>query len=197
MNYIKLLKSDNPYTISVSVYKKKLFKVQDRVLTLCWEYNSIKPSNKSKKQTILAKLFHKRVNAVVRSSFHCDYGFNIHCGENTFLNYGVIILDSSPVFIGDNTDIAPYVCISCSGHPLNYKQRTTMTLTSKPIKIGNRVWIGAHSFVNAGVTIGNNSVIGAGSVVTHNIPSDVIAFGSPCKVYRKITNKDLIKNIIH
>ena len=126
---------------------------------------------------------------IIEPPFHCDYGFNIHFGGFAFINYNCSILDTSPVHIGENAFIAPGVCIACAGHAVHPEDRMTYE-TSKPVHIGKNVWIGANSTILAGVHIGNGSVIGAGSVVTSDIPENVIAVGTPCKVLREITDKD-------
>ena len=126
--------------------------------------------------------------------FKCDYGKNIHTHGLTVINYNCVILDTSPVNIGANAFIAPGVCIACAGHSIDASQRGAGISTSKPINIGNDVWIGANATICPGVTIGNGTVIGAGSVVTKDIPSGVVAAGNPCRVIRKITEKDKIKD---
>ena len=122
----------------------------------------------------------------INSPFHCDYGFNIHIKNNVFINYGTYILDSSPILIGNNVNIAPNVCISCVGHAINPIKRRQGVLISSPIIIGDNVWIGANSFINGGVKIGNNSVIGAGSIVTKNVLQNSLCFGDPCQFIKKI-----------
>ena len=114
----------------------------------------------------------------------------------TIINYNCVILDTSPVNIGKNVFIAPGVCISCAGHAIDKEQRAQGILTSKPITIEDDVWIGANSTVCQGVTIGQGSVITAGSVVNKDIPQGVVAAGVPCKEIRKVTKDDIIENII-
>lgn len=193
MNALQLMQTQRAYAI---VYKKMPFKLQQQAYHLCWKYNVTDPNRKENRQQILNRLFRRRSNVMINSPFHCDYGFNVHFQGFAFLNYGSVILDTSPVTIGNGAMIAPHVCLACSGHSVNYRQRIEGVMTSRPIAIGNHVWIGADSFVNGGVTIGNHSVIGAGSVVTKDIPSDVVAFGSPCQVHRKITKQDFLRHVI-
>lgn len=170
-------------------------KLQQKSYHLCWKYNLTDTSKTKVRTQILDQLFHHKSKVLVNSPFHCDYGFNIHFKGFAFLNYGCVILDTSPVTIGNGAMIAPHVVIACSGHSVNYRQRIKGIMVSKPITIGNHVWIGANTFINGGVTIGDHSVIGAGSTVTKSIPSDVVAFGSPCRVRRKVTKQDLIDRI--
>ena len=126
----------------------------------------------------------------IEPSFRCDYGFNIHTHGLTVINYNCVILDTSPVHIGENAFIAPGVCIACSGHSKDAAQRAVGIGTSAPVTIGRDVWIGANSTVCGGVSIGDGTIIGAGSVVTKEIPSGVIAAGNPCRVLRKVTEED-------
>lgn len=124
----------------------------------------------------------------IENPFICDYGYNIHWGENSYANFGCTILDAAPVYIGANVMMAPSVKIFTATHPLEYKDRNSGIEFAKPIKIGDNVWIGGGAIINPGVTIGNNSVIGAGSVVVKDIPPDVVAVGNPCKVLKPIDN---------
>ena len=130
-------------------------------------------------------------NTVVTPPFYCDYGYNITVGDNFYANYNLIILDVAPVKIGDNVFIAPNVSIYTAGHPVHPKARNSMYEYGIPIEIGNDCWIGGNAVICPGVKIGNGVVIGAGSVVTHDIPDNVVAAGNPCKVLREITDDDL------
>ncbi|WP_242927962.1 sugar O-acetyltransferase [Pontibacter vulgaris] len=118
--------------------------------------------------------------------FYCDYGYNIIVGEKVFFNFNCVVLDVMPVTIGSRTLFGPNVQIYTATHPLNYKERATGLEFAKPITIGEDVWIGGSAIINPGVTIGKRSVIGAGSVVTKDIPADVFAAGNPCKVIREL-----------
>lgn len=129
-------------------------------------------------------------NVWVEPTFHCDYGSNIHVGDYFYANYDCIILDICPVTIGDHVFFAPRVCIYTATHPIDATVRNTGLEYGKPVSIGNNVWIGGSTVINPGVSIGDNTVIGSGSVVTKDIPSNVIAAGNPCKVLRPITEED-------
>ncbi|TQQ85279.1 sugar O-acetyltransferase [Peptacetobacter hominis] len=160
---------------------------------LCFEFNSTSPAETEKRSEILNRLLGTcHPLTFIEPSFRCDYGLNIHTSGLTIINYNCVILDTSPVYIGKNVFIAPGVCIACASHPINPSQRAEGVLVSKPISIGNDVWIGANSTICGGVTIGNETVIGAGSVVTKDIPSGVVATGNPCRVIREISEKDKI-----
>ena len=124
----------------------------------------------------------------IENPFICDYGFNIYWGENAYANFGCIILDAAPVYIGNNVMMAPAVKLLTATHPLEFEARNSGIETARPIRIEDNVWLGAGVIVNPGVTIGKNSVIGSGSVVTKDIPENVVAVGNPCKVLKKIKN---------
>ena len=126
----------------------------------------------------------------VEPPFRCDYGSNTYIGENFYANFDCIILDVAKVFIGDNCLFGPRVCVFTPGHPIDAEVRNTGIEYGKEIHIGNNVWVGGNTVINPGVTIGNNVVIGSGSVVTKDIPDNVVAVGNPCKVIRPITDKD-------
>ena len=127
---------------------------------------------------------------VIHSPFHCDFGTNIRAGKNLICNYNVTILDEGEVTIGDNVFIGPNCSIYTIIHALNPQQRNGGIMRSAPVTIGSDVWLGGNVVVLPGVTIGDGSVIGAGSVVVKDIPSGVLAVGNPCKVVRPITAAD-------
>lgn len=130
-------------------------------------------------------------NIAIMPPFHCDYGYNITVGDNFYANYNLIILDVVPVKIGDNVFIAPNVAIYTAGHPIHPKARNSMYEYGISIEIGDNCWIGGNVVICPGVKIGNGVVIGAGSVVTRDIPDNVVAAGNPCKILREITDDDL------
>ncbi len=118
--------------------------------------------------------------------FYCDYGYNIKTGEKVFFNFNCVVLDVAEVIIGSRTLFGPNVQIYTATHPMDYRERAAGLEFAKPIIIGEDVWIGGTVIICPGVSIGNRSVIGAGSVVTKNIPTDVFAAGNPCKVIRSL-----------
>ncbi|MCG6200898.1 sugar O-acetyltransferase [Psychromonas antarctica] len=125
--------------------------------------------------------------AYIEPPFHCDYGSNISLGRNFYANFNCIILDVNRVEIGDNVMFAPNVQVYTAGHPLDVKGRVEEGIEfGLPIKIGHNVWIGGGAIICPGITIGDNSVIGAGSVVTKDIPANVVAAGSPCRIIRNL-----------
>ncbi|MCL4148452.1 UNVERIFIED_CONTAM: hypothetical protein GTU68_032726 [Idotea baltica] len=124
----------------------------------------------------------------IENPFICDYGTNIYWGENSYANFGCIILDAAPVYIGENVMMGPSVKLFTATHPIKFKERNKGLEFAKSITIGDNVWIGGGAIINPGVTIGNNSVIGSGSIVTSSILENVVAAGNPCKVLKEIDN---------
>lgn len=153
---------------------------------LCNQYNNLDVEDIEKGNKIIKQLFSKTgKNFMIMPNFYCDYGFNIEIGENFYSNHNLVILDANKVTFGNNVKIGPNCGFYTSGHPMDKETRRTVEF-AKPIKIGNDVWIGGNVCVMPGVTIGDNAVIGAGSVVTKDIPSNVVAVGNPCKVIKEI-----------
>ena len=118
--------------------------------------------------------------------FYCDYGYNISAGEKVFFNFNCVVLDVTYVKIGSRTLFGPNVQIYTATHPIDFRERATGLESAKPITIGEDVWVGGSVVICPGISIGDRTVIGAGSVVTKNIPSDVFAAGNPCKVIREL-----------
>lgn len=139
---------------------------------------------------VVRELLGKSEGAWINPPFYCDYGFNIELGKNFFANYNCTMLDVAKITIGDNCFMAPNVAIYTAGHPIHPDARNSMYEYGIPVTIGDNVWIGGNVVICPGVTIGSNCVIGAGSVVTRDIPDWSIAAGNPCKVIRKITDED-------
>lgn len=167
---------------------KELKKQKD---IICSKFNDEANTDVSAKQALLKKLFKNTgENFYIEPPFHCDYGCNISVENNFYANFDCIFLDVNEIVIGNNVLIAPRVCIYTAGHPIDKDVRNEYLEYGYRVEIGNDVWIGGNTVINPGVKIGNNVVIGSGSVVTHDIPSDVVAAGNPCRVIRKITSKD-------
>lgn len=158
---------------------------------LCRLYNLTTEDELEKRDSIIKDLVGTcGNNCLIEPPFYCDYGFNISIGNDFYANHNCVILDGCPVSIGNNVYFGPNVGIYTASHPISAKVRRLCYEYSKPISIGNDVWIGGNAVVMPGVKIGNNVVIGAGSVVTKDIPDNVIAVGNPCKVLRNITDND-------
>jgi acetyltransferase-like isoleucine patch superfamily enzyme len=155
------------------------------------EYNLCPPDEPEKiEQQIRAILGKSGKNVNVLAPFRCDYGKHIEVGDNFMANYNCVILDVAKVIIGDNVMFGPNVSLYTAGHPVHHHSRNSGYEYGIAITIGNNVWIGGQTVVNPGVTIGDNSVIGSGSVVTKDIPANVIAAGNPCRVLRELTEED-------
>ncbi len=171
------------YIASDEELKKQLQIAKD----LCYEYNQMKPSNLRKRKEIMKKILGKtKEKFLIEQPFICDYGWNIEIGENFYANHNLVILDCNKVIFGDNVLIGPNCSFYTVGHPIDPMQRKQGYEYAKPIQIGNDVWIGGNVVILPGVKIGNRCVIGAGSVVTKEIPDDCIAVGNPCKIVKRI-----------
>lgn len=153
----------------------------------CFEYNKIKPSDLEARKTLMKNILGKtKNNFLIEQPFICDYGYNIEIGENFYSNHNLTILDAGKVKFGDNVFVAPNCGFYTAGHPIDAKTRNKGLEFAKPIVVGNNVWFGGNVIVLPGVTIGDNCVIGAGSVVNKDIPPNSIAVGNPCRVIKKI-----------
>lgn len=157
------------------------------------EYNRTADDEIDKRKELMQRLF-KSVgkNVWIEPDFRCEFGKNITIEDDVYINFGCVILDCGQVSIGKGTLIGPNVGLFSGNHTTDAEERANGGLIPKPITIGDRVWLCGNVSVVPGVTIGNDTIIGAGSVVTRNIPSGVIAAGNPCRVLREITDKDKI-----
>lgn len=155
------------------------------------EYNTVMPFDPEKGMQCLEQigLVH-RGTVYFEPPFHCEYGSHIELGENFYANTGCTMLDVGKIVIGSNVLFGPHVSIYTAGHPIHPDSRNSGYEYGIPVTIGDNVWIGGSCVILPGVKIGNNVVIGAGSVVTKDIPDNVCAAGNPCKVIRKITGED-------
>ena len=152
-----------------------------------YDFNNMRPSQTTEQQQILRSLLGSCCeNVHVNQPFRCDFGENIHVGENFFANFNLTILDEGRVTIGDNVFIGPNVSIYTACHPLEAEHRNTFDEWAEPVTIGNNVWIGGSVTILPGVTIGDNAVIGAGSVVTRSVPPSVVAAGNPARVIKSL-----------
>ena len=156
-----------------------------------YQYNLLAPDAVEEQEKLIKTILGKTGKYVhIEAPFHCDYGYNIEVGENFFANYNLTVLDVGLVRIGNNAQIAPNVSIYTAGHPVHPDSRNSGYEYGIAVTIGNNVWIGGNAVIMPGVTIGDNVVIGAGSIVTRDLPSNVIAAGNPCRVIREITDAD-------
>lgn len=185
MNNVERRDAQMPYISDESVMEEQ--KVCRRILQ---RLNTVDRSDFAEISKIVKELFGKSDGAFVNPPFYCDYGSHIEVGKNFFANYNCMIIDVAKVTIGDNCQMAPNVAIYTAGHPVHPASRNTAYEYGIEVTIGDNVWIGGNTVIVPGVHIGSNTVIGAGSVVTKDIPDWVVAAGNPCRVIRKITEED-------
>ena len=166
---------------------RELVAMRRRARRLTRMYNATTEEEDEKRLHILSELFGQVGPQVeIDPPFYCDYGSHIIAGDRLYMNFGCVILDVNEVRIGEGVLCGPYVQIYAAHHPINAELRAAGPELGSPVTIGNRVWLGGGVIVCPGVTIGDNSVIGAGSVVIKDIPANVIAAGNPCKVLRAL-----------
>lgn len=159
----------------------------------CFALNQLRPTQWEERRAAFKDLFGTLGERLMLfTPFYCQYGTNITLGDDVTINLGAQILDMSPVTIGSNTMIGPFCGFYAGNHSIDPEERNNLICTPGAITIGESVWLGGHTIVMAGVTIGDNSVIGAGSVVTKDIPANVIAAGNPCRVIRPIGPQDRV-----
>jgi maltose O-acetyltransferase len=165
----------------------ELVRGRERARDLCQALNASREADQEQRRGILRELFGSGGDSVwMQPPFFCDYGTNVRLGERVFFNFNCVVLDVCPVVIGDFTLFGPAVQIYTAMHPMNASLRRQQEF-GKPIEIGSDVWVGGGAIICPGVRIGSRSVVGAGSVVTKDLPADVFAAGNPCRVVRPIT----------
>lgn len=175
------------------MFEDDLGKISLKSRNLLDKINKTKHTNFNKRSKLVKKLFGSTGNNIVLNKpLYCDYGENIHVGENFYSNFNLTILDVNKVVIGNNCLIGPNVSIYTAGHPIDADVRITMLEFGKEINIGNNVWIGGNAVINPGVTIGDNVVIASGAIVTKSFESNLIIGGNPAQVIRKITDEDRV-----
>jgi maltose O-acetyltransferase len=165
----------------------ELVRARNRARDLCQDLNATREAQTDERRHLLMQLFGKGGDTVwMQPPFYCDYGSNIVLGERVFFNFNCVVLDVCRVTIGDFTLFGPAVQVYTATHPMNAALRRKQEF-AKPIEIGSDVWVGGGAYICPGVRIGSRSVIGAGSVVTRDVPDQVFAAGNPCRVIREIT----------
>ncbi len=164
-----------------------------KCLDLCWEFNHMKPSLLKERMEIIYKMFARLgKNARVEPNIFVSFGYNIEAGDNLFINHDCVFLDPGKITFGNNVYIGPQCGFYTAHHNVHSYWRNQGYEYAFPITIGDNVWIGGGSMFMPGAKVGSNVVIGGGSVVTGEIPDNVIAFGNPCRVYRAITEQDIL-----
>ena len=175
-------------------YDAELLEERLQAEDLCFAFNQTRPKETERKEDLLKQLLpHKGEHVTILAPFYTDYGYNCRIGEETFLNHNAYLMDGAPITIGKHCFIGPNCGMYTANHPLVADERNPGLEQARPITIGDNVWIGADVTILPGVTIGEGSVIGAKSVVTKDIPPNVIALGNPCRVLRAITEADRVQ----
>jgi len=173
-------------------FDPELVGARERARDLCQALNATREAQQEERRRLVRALFGAGGDSVwLQPPFYCDYGTNILLGERVFFNFNCVVLDVCEVRIGDYTLFGPAVQIYTGTHPMNAAQRREREF-ARPIEIGSDVWVGGGAILCPGVRVGSQSVIGAGSVVTHDIPDRVVAVGNPCRVIREITDSETI-----
>lgn len=172
--------------------EKEIMEKQEPYLDKLWAFNQLKPSQSKEKEAYMKEVFAEcGDNCYIELPFHANWGgSNVHFGDWVYANFNLTIVDDGHVYVGDKVMFAPNVTIATANHPINPELRERMLQYNKDVHIGKCAWIGANTVIVPGVTIGENSVIGAGSVVTKDIPANVVAVGNPCRVLREIGEHD-------
>lgn len=170
---------------------EEIAKEQLECLEILYDYNHTRPSESQKREQILKNLLAEiGKNCYIEPPLHANWGKYTHFGNNVYANFNLTLVDDTDIFVGDNVMFGPNVIIATAGHPVDPPLREKVAQFNIPVRIGKNVWIGAGAIVLPGVTIGDHSVIGAGSVVTKDIPPNVVAVGNPCRVLREINDRD-------
>ena len=170
---------------------EEIAKEQLECLEILYDYNHTRPSESQKREQILKNLLAEiGENCYIEPPLHANWGKYTHFGNNVYANFNLTLVDDTDIFVGDNVMFGPNVIIATAGHPVDPPLREKVAQFNIPVRIGKNVWIGAGAIVLPGVTIGDHSVIGAGSVVTKDIPPNMVAVGNPCRVLREINDRD-------
>ena len=170
----------------------EIMKEQQGYMNLLYDFNHTRPTESDKREALLKELFADLgEGCFIEPPLHANWGgHHVHFGKNVYANFNLTLVDDTHIYIGDHTMIGPNVVIATGGHPLLPELRQKGYQYNAPVHIGKNCWIGAGAIIVPGITIGDHSVIGAGSVVTKDIPSNVLAVGNPCKVLREISDYD-------
>lgn len=157
-----------------------------------YDYNMTRPREQEKRQKLLKEMFAEiGENCYIEPPLHSNWGgHHVHMGKCVYANYNLTLVDDTHIYIGDNVMFGPNVVIATAGHPIHPALRAAEYQYNFPVRIGNNCWLGAGVLVVPGVTIGDNVVIGAGSVVTKDIPDNVVAVGNPCRILREVDERD-------
>ncbi|WP_173918168.1 sugar O-acetyltransferase [Halobacillus sp. Marseille-Q1614] len=184
------MKTEKEKMLSGDLYHpsdRELAKDRTKTRFLVRSFNEISEAEEEERISLLKELFGSTGERIyVESTFRCDYGYNIHVGENFYANFDCTILDGGRVTIGKNCMLAPGVHIYTNTHPVSAEERITEIEYTKPVTIGDNVWIGGKAVINPGVSVGNNSVIASGAVLVKDVPDNVVVGGNPAKIIKKL-----------
>ncbi|MDK9780767.1 sugar O-acetyltransferase [Vibrio sp. B172a] len=170
---------------------EELAAMQTECLEILYDYNHTRPSESEKRGEILGRLLASvGENCYIEPPLRANWGCHTYLGDNVYANFNLTLVDDTYIYIGNSVMIGPNVTIATAGHPIDPDLRRDVAQFNMPVRIGDNVWIGANSVVLPGVTIGEHSVIGAGSIVTKDIPANVVAVGNPCRVLREVGQHD-------
>ena len=169
-----------------------LLRYQAACMERMYDYNQTRPSETEKRTGLLREMFAEVGEGCwIEPPFHSNFGgAHVHLGRNVYANFGLTLVDDTHIYVGDNTMFGPNVVIATAGHPVLPELRVQGYQYNFPVRIGKNCWLGAGVIVLPGVTIGDNTVVGAGSVVTRDLPANVVAVGNPCRVLRPIGERD-------
>lgn len=165
---------------------EELTRDRQRANSMCQSYNNMSTDNTDERQKILMELFNEDKPCYIESIFYCTYGYNVSHGDNFYMNHNCVILDAAPVTFGNHVMVGPNAQFYTPQHPLEPELRNTLLEKAMPITVGDNVWIGGSAIICPGVEIGSNSVIGAGSVVTKDVPEYVVVAGNPAKIIKRL-----------
>lgn len=171
-----------------------LIEQQAEALELLYDYNATRPSQSVERSQLLRRMFAAAgEGCYIEPPFHANWGGrNVHLGKSVYANFNLTLVDDGPIHIGDNVMFGPGVIITTGGHPILPELRIRSAQFNLPVRIGNNVWVGSGVQILPGVTIGDNTVVGAGSVVSRDLPAYVVAVGVPCRAVREIGEHDRI-----
>lgn len=170
---------------------EELAKEQLRRLDRLYDFNQTRPSEMPKRMALLKEILAEvGENCYVEPPLHANWGCHTHFGNNVYANFNLTLVDDTDIYVGDGVLFGPNVVVAVAGHPVDPDLRRKVAQFNLPVHIGNNVWIGAGAIILPGIAIGDNSVIGAGSVVTKDVPTNVVAVGNPCRVLREIGEHD-------
>lgn len=165
----------------------ELVAARSKARHLVRDFEASIPNDATGRRRILEKLLgHLGADVFIEPPFRCDYGLNIFLGDHVYMNFGCVLLDAARIDIGEDTLLGPHVQLYTATHPVDAAERIKGPEYAKPIKLGARVWLGGNTIVLPGVTIGDGTTVGAGSVVTRDLPANVVAAGNPCRVIRTL-----------